>query len=72
MNENIKGRFIRLLPVAADVASLRSGEIWVKASAINRIEVLGPDRYSIQAGLEYLQCSNDPFALLAEMDGEPV
>lgn len=71
MNENIKGGFIRLLPVEGDVASLRAGDIWVRASAINRIEVLGPNRFSVQAGLEYLRCSNDPFALIAELNGEP-
>lgn len=70
MNENIKGGFIRLLPLESD-ASLRAGDVWVKASAITRIQVLGPSEFSVQAGVDNYRCSNNPFSLMAEMAGEP-
>ena len=69
MNENIRGRFIRLLPVAGDVAAQRAGDNWVKASAITRITESDAG-YSVQAAGETFRCSNNPFALVAEV--EPV
>jgi hypothetical protein len=72
MNENIKGRFIRLMPVEGNVASLRAGEIWVRASAISRIEIVSATHYAVQAGADNYRCSNDPFTLIAVVNGEPV
>lgn len=82
MNENIKGGFIRLLPDTGSGAERGFGERWVKASSINRVDVNTREvtvnmekttqtYYAVQAGLEYFQCSNDPFPLIAEMNGEP-
>lgn len=82
MNENIKGPFIRLMPDSRGGADRGFGDRWIKAAAINRIDVntrevtvnqekVTETFYSIQAGLEYFTCSNDPFALIAEMNGEP-
>lgn len=70
MNENIKGGFIRLLPVEGDIASLRAGDTWVRASAISRVQILGAAAYEVQVGVSSYRCSNDPFPLMAEMAGE--
>lgn len=78
MNENIKGGFIRLLPDTGAGAAQGFDKRWVKASSINRVdentrevtvnqEKVTQTFYSVQAGLEYFQCSNDPLALIAEM-----
>lgn len=66
-NDNIKGGFIRLIPIEGDIASLRAGENWVKPSTITRVQVLGPSEYVVQAGADSHRCSNDPFPLMAEI-----
>lgn len=68
MNENIRGRFIRLLPVEGDIAAQQAGANWVKASAITRV-TSSDVGYSVRVDGESFRCSNDPFALIAEMEG---
>jgi len=80
MNEHIMGPLIRLLPDSGSGAAQGFGERWIRASSINRVDVntrevvVNQEKtvqtfYSVQAGLEYFQCSNDPRPLMAEVAG---